>query len=93
MKNKKKIQITANNTKQWQQFLALLGLATLATAIELQGYHHPQPVYAHPPPVYAHAAPAYVKSAPVVKAVHASPVYKQVEYEAPAEYDFSYSVS
>lgn len=62
------------------QFIALFGFVTIATAIELQGYHHPQPVYAQPAqPLYAHG-PTYVKAAPVhhVKAVHSAPVYKQV---------------
>ncbi|XP_055377373.1 cuticle protein-like [Condylostylus longicornis] len=48
--------------------------------------------YAHGPLLGHYAAPAVVKAvAPVVK--YAAPaIVKQVEYDAPAHYDFSYSV-
>lgn len=57
-------------------------------AVASAQYHHhevPHNVHAYgAAPVYHAAAPALVKTV--------SPVYKQVEYEAPAKYDFSYSV-
>lgn len=67
-------------------------------------YQHAQPAYVHAAPAYhaqaVHAVPAVhavhaapvVHAAPIVKAVHAAPVYKHVEYDSPAQYDFSYSV-
>lgn len=74
---------------------SILAVVATASAIELHGYdhaaynHHAHPVYQQVQPTYVKAAPVYhapVHHAPLVKAVHA------VEYEAPAEYDFSYSV-
>lgn len=74
--------------------MSILAIIATASAIELHGYDHSAYNH-HAHPVYHHAAPVYhtpVHAAPIVKAVHAAPVYKHVEYEAPAEYDFSYSV-
>lgn len=65
--------------------------------------YQPAGVHYAPAPVVKAVAPVYHAAAPIVKAVapvyHAAPVvktvapaYKHVEYDAPAKYEFSYSV-
>ena len=69
----------------FKQFFAVFALVAAASAIELHHApaYHTAPVYHHAAPVAYHAAPAY----------HSAPaLVKHVEYEAPAHYDFSYSV-
>ncbi|CAD7086505.1 unnamed protein product [Hermetia illucens] len=71
------------------KFIVVLALASVASA----GHLTVAPAYAHGG--YAHGAYAVAAPAPAyVKTIAAAPtVLKTVEYEAPAQYDFSYGVS